>query len=444
MNDRLDLIFKNALESLKISDDLYRQYDVKKGLRNEDGTGVLVGLTRICDVEGYKRLDDGSKKDIPGELYYRGIPLETVYRRAAENIHTGFEEISFLLLFGYLPDDEDLEAFKEVLRQEYQLPRTFLLNNILKASSLNTMNKIQSSLLSMYADEDNPDESSAENLLRIGLSIIAKLPAIMVYSHQVKNYHDQGTSLVVHPVRHDLDLAESILYLLRGESNYTRDEVLLLDLMMILHADHGVGNNSTFASLVVSSTGTDLYSAFSTAVGSLKGPKHGGANITCKRMMDACIAEVGVDATDDEVLALVKKILNRDFFDKSGLIYGIGHAVYTLSDPRCLLLMEQAVEVAEATGRSDELQFYNRFEKISVEYLKASKDMNICANVDFYSGLIYDMMQIPEDLYTPMFVASRAVGWLAHIIEEKINSGRIIRPAGKYIGEKIHENNHTL
>lgn len=444
MNDRLDLIFQNALESQKISDDLYRQYDVKKGLRNEDGTGVLVGLTRICDVEGYKRLEDGRKEDIPGELYYRGIPLETVYRRVAANVHTGYEEISFLLLFGYLPGDEDLKAFKEVLRAQYQLPQTFLLNNILKASSLNTMNKIQSSLLFMYADEDNPDECSAENLLRIGLSIIAKLPAIMVYSHQVKNYHDHGTSLVVHPVRHDLDLAESILYLLRGEGNYTQDEVMLLDLMMILHADHGVGNNSTFASLVVSSTGTDLYSSFSTAVGSLKGPKHGGANVTCKHMMDAIIAEVGLDATDSEIGAIVKRILDKDFFDRSGLVYGIGHAVYTISDPRCLLLQEQAAEVAEDTGRSEELQFYNRFEKIAVAYLRAAKGINICANVDFYSGLIYDMMQIPEDLYTPMFVASRAIGWLAHIIEEKINSGRIIRPAGKYVGEKFHENNHAF
>lgn len=444
MNNRLDVIFQNALESQKISDDLYKKYDVKKGLRNEDGTGVLVGLTRICDVEGYRRRADGSKEDIPGELYYRGFPLETVYRRVAENAHTGYEETAFLLLFGYLPSEEDLKVFKETLRANYQLPQTFLLNNILKASSLNTMNKIQSSLLFMYADEDNPDDCSAKNLLRIGLSIIAKLPAIIVYSHEVKNYHDQGTSLVVHPIRHDLDLAESILYLLHGEGNYSQDEVILLDLMMILHADHGVGNNSTFASLVVSSTGTDLYSSFSTAVGSLKGPKHGGANITCRHMMNAIIAEVGLEATDSEIRSIVKRILAKDFFDKSGLIYGIGHAVYTISDPRCLLLTEKAAEVAELTGRNQELQFYNRFEKIAVAYLKESKGINICANVDFYSGLIYDMMRIPEDLYTPMFVASRSIGWLAHIIEEKINSGRIIRPAGKYVGEKFHENNNAV
>ncbi|MDD4323934.1 MAG: citrate synthase [Eubacteriales bacterium] len=437
MNDHLLGIFRNSMESQKISDEIYKKYDVKKGLRNEDGTGVLVGLTRICDVEGYKRLEDGTKKDIPGELYYRGMPLETVYERVAANVDTGFEEIAFLLLFGYLPAAEDLRVFKEELRDQYQLPRTFLLNNILKASSLNTMNKIQSGLLLMYAEDDNPDDCSVENLLRIGLSIIAKLPAMMVYSHQVKDYHANGSSLLIHPVRHDLDIAESILYLLRGEGKYTQEEVALLDLMMIIHADHGVGNNSTFAGLVVSSTGTDLYSSFSTAVGSLKGPKHGGANITCKHMMDAVMAEVGLDATDAEIYAVVKRIVDKDFFDRSGLVYGIGHAVYTISDPRCVLLKRKAAELAEADGRSEELSFYSRFEEIAVNYLKELKDCNLCANVDFYSGLIYDMLGISEDLYTPMFVASRAIGWLAHIIEESINSGRIIRPAGKYVGEKL-------
>lgn len=436
MNDRLQVIIQNALDTQKIPDELYTFYDVKKGLRNEDGTGVLVGLTRICDVEGYKRHADGTKQDIPGELYYRGIPLEDVYDKFACHDVSGFEEISFLLLFGYLPGEEDLTVFKQELRTQYELPAAFLLNNILKATSLNTMNKIQSALLMLYAEDDNPDDCSASNMLRIGLSLIAKLPAIMVYSHQVKRYHDSDSSLVIHPIRHDLDIAESILYLLRGEDSYTEEEIQLLDLMMILHADHGVGNNSTFASLVVSSTGTDLYSSFSTAVGSLKGPKHGGANITCKRMMDAVIAAVGTDASDDDILAIVKKIVAGEFYDGSGLVYGIGHAVYTISDPRCELLKQKAVEVAENKGRLSELYFYNRFERIAVDYLREAKGRNLCANVDFYSGLIYELMQIPEDLYTPIFVASRAVGWLSHIIEEKINSGRIIRPAGKYVGEK--------
>ena len=436
MNDRLQVIIQNALDTQKIPDELYTFYDVKKGLRNEDGTGVLVGLTRICDVEGYKRHADGTKQDIPGELYYRGIPLEDVYDKVACHDVSGFEEISFLLLFGYLPGEEDLTVFKQELRTQYELPAAFLLNNILKATSLNTMNKIQSALLMLYAEDDNPDDCSASNMLRIGLSLIAKLPAIMVYSHQVKRYHDSDSSLVIHPIRHDLDIAESILYLLRGEDSYTEEEIQLLDLMMILHADHGVGNNSTFASLVVSSTGTDLYSSFSTAVGSLKGPKHGGANITCKRMMDAVIAAVGTDASDDDILDIVKKIVAGEFYDGSGLVYGIGHAVYTISDPRCELLKQKAVEVAENKGRLSELYFYNRFERIAVDYLREAKGRNLCANVDFYSGLIYELMQIPEDLYTPIFVASRAVGWLSHIIEEKINSGRIIRPAGKYVGEK--------
>ena len=296
------------------------------------------------------------------------------------------------------------------------------------------MNKIQGALLLLYSYDDDPDNCSLDNILKQGLSIIAKLPAIMVYSYAAKKHLIHNQSLLIHPIRHDLCIAESILYLLRGENNYTAEEVNILDLLMIVQADHGAGNNSTFTSLVVSSTDTDIYSSFTAAVGSLKGPKHGGANVTCKHMMDAVIKEIGLEASDEEILNIVKRILNKDFFDKKGLIYGLGHAVYTISDPRCVLLKKQATEVAEIADKINYLKFYDRFENIACNHIKEVKGKNISANVDFYSGLIYDMLKIPEDLFTPIFVASRSVGWLAHNIEEKINSGRIIRPAGQYVG----------
>ncbi len=436
MNDTILEIFKKYVNENKIPNELYKKYDVKKGLRNEDGTGVLIGLTRIADVVGYVKNDDGVKNDIPGELYYRGIPLETLYNKISSSGNTGYEEICFLILFGYLPNEIELKTFKQELRDQYDLPEGYLVTNILKAPSINIMNKIQGALLLLYSYDDNPDDCSVENLLKQGISIIAKLPAIMVYSYRAKNHIINNKSLIIHPIRHDLDLAESILYLLRGENSYTKEEVKILDLMMIIQADHGAGNNSTFASLVVSSTDTDIYSAFTTAVGSLKGPKHGGANITCKHMMDQVINEVGLNASDEDILNVIKRILNKDFFDKKGLIYGLGHAVYTISDPRCVLLKKQAVDVARMCNKEEYLNFYSRFEYIASNYIHKLKGINICANVDFYSGFIFDMLQIPEDLYSPIFVASRAVGWLAHNIEDKINSGRIIRPAGLYVGGK--------
>ncbi len=434
MNKTILEIFKKYISENKIPNELYKKYNVKKGLRNEDGTGVLIGLTRIADVVGYVRDSEDKKIDIPGELYYRGIPLQTLYEKVASSNQTGYEEICFLLLFGFLPSKKELTIFKRELRSKYDLPEGYLAANILKAPSINIMNKIQRSLLLLYSYDDNPDKCNVENILRQGLSIIAKLPAIMVYSYAAKRHLINNQSLLIHPVRHDLCIAESILYLLRGEDNYTQEEVKILDLLMIVHADHGAGNNSTFASLVVSSTDTDIYSSFAAAVGSLKGPKHGGANVTCKHMMDEVIKEIGLKASDEEILNIVKRILNKDFFDNRGLVYGIGHAVYTISDPRCILLKNKATEVAKMANKVDYFEFYKRFEDIACNYIKEVKGINISANVDFYSGLIYDMLKIPEDLFSPLFVASRAVGWLAHNIEEKINSGRIIRPAGQYVG----------
>lgn len=309
-------IFYSSIENNKIPNELYKKYNVKKGLRNEDGTGVLVGLTRISDVVGYTLDDFGNKKDIEGELYYRGIPLESLCNKVCATDINGYEEICFLILFGYLPSEEELLIFKKQLQCSYDLPEGYLANNILRSPSMNVMNMIQRALLLLYATDENPDDCSVENTLRQGLSIIAKLPAIIVYSYQSKAHLIENKSLIIHPINHNLTLAESIIYLLKGANNYTEEEVAILDLLMMIHADHGAGNNSTFASLVVASTDTDIYSSFSAAVGSMKGPKHGGANITCKHMVDAAIKEIGLDASDEDILNLIKRILNKDFFDK--------------------------------------------------------------------------------------------------------------------------------
>lgn len=365
--------------------------------------------------------------------------MEVLYNKVANSKNNGYEEVCFLLLNGYLPSNKELKTFKDFLRSEYSLPEGYLSRNILRSPSINIMNKIQRSILLMFGEDENPDDPSIENTLRQGLSVIAKLPAICVYCYKAKVHILGNESLVVHPIRQDMDLAESFLYLLRGEGNYTQEEVSILDLMMILHADHGIGNNSTFASLVVSSTQTDLYSSFAAAVGSLKGPRHGGANITCRNMMQTVIEDIGVDATYDQILDVVKKMLNKEYFDNSGLVYGMGHAVYTISDPRSLLLRQHASEVAAMKGYSEDFKFYQRFAEIACGYIGELKGKNICENVDFYSGFIYHMLEIPEDLFTPLFVISRAIGWLAHILEDKININRIVRPAGKFVGNYLSD-----
>lgn len=428
-------IFHEAEAKNTIPSDLYQKYNVKKGLRNENGTGVVVGLTRICDVIGYTRDENGNIVDTKGELNYRGYSLEQVYDIVAGSDHNGYEEICFLLLNGYLPNEEEQTLFKAYLREHYPLPEGFLARNILRSSSFDMMNKIQRSILLLYSEDKNPDDTSLDNTLLQGLSIIAKLPAICVYNYKAKVHLVDNQSLIIHPQRQDLDLAESFLYLLRGAGNYTEEDVELLDLMMIIHADHGIGNNSTFTNLVVSSTQTDIYSSFTASVGSLKGPRHGGANITCRRMMKTIIDDIGLDASEEKMRAVCKKLLNKDYFDRAGLIYGMGHAVYTLSDPRSEILKSHAGDLAKQVGREAELEFYKKFADVAATLIKERKQRNICANVDFYSGFIYDMLQIPEELFTPIFVISRSIGWLAHNLEDKININRIIRPAGIYVGD---------
>ena len=435
MEKKLEEVFAQSIIDNRIENNEYTRWGVKKGLRNEDGTGVLIGLTRIADVEGYQMVD-GKKVDSPGELYYRGIRLTDIVKNIDETDIHGFEEISFLVLFGHLPNKEELDAYLKQLRSNYDLPTEFLSSNILNNPSMNVMNKIQRAILMMYESDDNPDDSSVNNTLKQGLNMIAKLPAIICYAYQAKHHLLDGGSLIIHHTDADKSIAENILSLLRNDQKYTAEEAQLLDLMLILHIDHGAGNNSTFTDIVVSSTGSDLYSCISASVGSLKGYRHGGANGQAYHMMMDVINEIGTDASDEKIREIVYRLLNKDFFDKSGLVYGIGHAVYTLSDPRAEIVKEKANEVAKINGMSDVFEFYKRFEDIAEKAVMKEKGKSVCANIDFYSGLIYTMLGIPEDLFTPMFVCARTSGWLAHNIENKLNCDRIVRPAGKYVGGK--------
>ena len=433
MNSELQKIFQDSIPENKIDNELYTKYDVKKGLRNEDGTGVLIGLTRIADVVGYK-LVNGKKMDDQGELYYRGIPITQLCRNLDQDEICGYEETCFLILFGHLPTQQELSLFTSQLRSRYTLPEGFLATNILRYPSMNIMNQIQKALLMLYGEDPQADDISVLNTLDQGLSILAKMPAILCYSMAAKAHFFENKSLIVHPVRTEYSIAENILSLLRPDQQFTHQEAKMLDLMMVLHADHGSGNNSTFANIVVASTGTDIYSAMAASVGSLKGPRHGGANISARRMMDAILAEIGLEASDEQLTALLEKIMDKQFFDGKGLIYGMGHAVYTLSDPRSEILKKQIEILAEEKNCKERFVFYQRTEELAKQVIYRRKGIHVSSNIDFYSGLVYSMLDIPEDCYSPLFAASRMVGWLAHNIENKLYCDRIVRPAGKYVG----------
>ena len=433
MNLELIKLFERSKIENTIPNEEYDKWNVKKGLRNEDGTGVLVGLTKIADVVGYRK-ENGVKVDAKGELLYRGIKVSEIAEKIDKDDISGFEEISFLILFGHLPTKKELELYKKELRGSYALPPEFLAKYVLSNPSIHVMNKIERSLLMLYEFDENPDDPSPDNFIRQGLNIVAKLPAMICYSYQAKHHLLDGASLFIHNSNPDKSIAENILELLRADKKYTVEEAKLLDLCLVLHLDHGAGNNSTFSSIVVSSTGTDIYSALSAAVGSLKGPRHGGANIAVMKMMQAVVGEIGVDASDEKIEEIIHRILNRDFFDNAGLVYGIGHAVYTLSDPRAEILKKKAKPLAVSKDLGDLFDFYQRFEEIAKKIVYEEKGKRVCANVDFYSGLIYDMLEIPEDLFTPMFVMARSVGWIGHMIENKLYCSRIVRPAGKYVG----------
>lgn len=434
MESRIQNFFEKSLKANEIDNKLYQKYSVKKGLRNEDGTGVLVGLTKISDVVGYKRVD-GEKVDDYGSLYYRGINVKDIVNAERKDRRYLFEEVCFLILFGYLPNEKEFETFKNILSDHYELPPHYLEANILGFPAKNLMNKLQQEVLMMYSYDKDPDNIGIRETLEKGINLLAKIPSIVCYTYQTKVHYFDQQSLFIHHINKDYSIAETILSLLRNDGKFTQKEAEVLDTALVLHADHGGGNNSTFTNVVISSTGTDIYSAIAGGIGSLKGPRHGGANLAVKQQMECVIDEISLHATEEQMREMINRILDKDFNDHSGLVYGVGHAVYTLSDPRSDILSEKCYELAKEKGREGEYHFYKRFGDIAIEEIYKRKGIHVCTNVDFYSGLVYDMLNIPSDLYTLLFVVGRTVGWIAHNIENKLYSNRIVRPATKYVGE---------
>ncbi len=407
---------------------------VKRGLRNPDGTGVLAGLTNVCDVVGYEMVD-GVRTASDGKLIYRGIDVERIVQAAYEEDRFMFEEVIWLLLFGSLPTQSQLARFGRTLEQFRELPENFVEDMIMKAPSPNIMNKMARSVLALYSYDDNPDELTLPNIMRQSIALIASMPSVVVNAYQVKKRVYDKQSMYLHLPVPGQSTAEHILSTYRADQKFTREEAKLLDLCLVLHADHGGGNNSTFACRVLSSTGTDTYSAVAAAIGSLKGPRHGGANHKVVQQLDVLKAMVS-DAHDDEaVLAALKKVLNRQAGDGTGLIYGLGHAVYTKSDPRAVILRKRAKHLALEKGFEKEYNLLCAVERLgSVAMARFKKAKDVCANVDLYSGFIYRMLGISEDLFTPLFAISRVPGWCAHRVEEVLFANRIMRPAYKYLG----------
>ena len=425
--------FGKASNYTNIPAGLYSEYNVKKGLRNEDGTGVRIGLTRVSDVIGYDRDDSGAVIPCEGDLLYRGYSINDLIENRKGNF--GYEETCFLLLFGFLPDQKQFEEFKKSLAARYELPDNFLVNEVLRAPSRNLMNRLQMLTLALYNFDEDPDATDVYQVLLKGINLIAKYPVLGCYSYQAKMHDLYHESLVIHYPRKDYSIAENILYMLRADGRFTDREANLLDALLVIHADHGGGNNSTFTDVVIGSTGTDLYSAICGSVGSLKGPKHGGANISVSQMMEEVIERTHYSMDVELIREVVNDLLDKKMYDHSGLIYGFGHAVYTLSDPRAELLRTLCRELAEEQGCMDKFLFYQAFEKEVRDVTYMRKKKILPTNVDFYSGFAYHMLGIPEDLFTPLFAIARVSGWVAHNVENKLYDGRIMRPATKYVGE---------
>lgn len=433
-NTARDMLYQQFVTNNAIDPRLYDKYTVKRGLRNADGTGVTAGLTNICNVHGYV-INEGEKSPIQGKLVFRGYDVRDLVSNVVAENRFGYEEIVYLLLMGSLPTREELSAFSELIDENRELPHDFFEDMILKAPSRNIMNKMARSLLALYSYDDNPENRSPEYEMATAISIISKLPNIMVSSYQVKRRVFDGESMIMHPLKKGHSTAEMILSALRPDRKFTEEEAKLLDIMLMLHAEHGGGNNSTFTCRVLTSSGTDPYSAYSAAIGALKGPKHGGANIKVGEMFD-CVKENVQNWEDEgEVADFLTKILNKEAFDHSGLIYGMGHAVYTLSDPRAVILKQNARKLAEGSEYEKEFHLLESIEKLTPQLFAEKKGdvKTMCANVDMYSGLVYRMLGIPDDLFTPLFAVSRMAGWCAHRFEELVTGKRIIRPAYKSV-----------
>lgn len=422
-----------------IDKELFMKMGVKRGLRNEDHSGVLAGLTRVGDVVGYERLPDESLKPVPGKLFYRGLDVEELVKGIQSENRLGFEETAFLLLSGRLPNREELEASQKLIAETMPLNHTATMN-ILSLQGKNIMNILARSVLELYIYDENPDDISPDNLIRQSINLIAKFPTIIAYAYQVLRHDTLGRSLHVRLPYENRSVAENFLFMMKGRDNYTELDIKILDLALILHAEHGGGNNSTFSVRVTSSTETDTYSAIAAGIGSLKGPLHGGANIKVQGMLEDMKKHVDDWKDVEKVDNYLRKILSKEAFDRTGLIYGIGHAVYTISDPRAILLKDMARELAVEKGREAEFEFMELIEKRAIQvFLEAKKRHakgNVCINVDFYSGFVYDAIGLPPDVFTPLFAMARIVGWSAHRIEEmNFASKRLIRPAYKNVRE---------
>ncbi len=423
-----------AEDANRIPVEAFENYRVKRGLREHDGTGVMAGVTKIGNVHGYY-VNEGEKVADDGKLEYRGYDMSKLIDGYSAENRYGFEEVVYLLLFGKLPTKEELENFNALLAHYRQLPPRFSEDILMKAPSRSIMNKMATGVLALYSYDENPDDTSLENMLRQSVEIIAKLPVIAAHSYAYYRSAFYGKSLNIHLPHDDLSSSQNFLRLLRSSKKYTEEEARLLDICMIIQAEHGGGNNSTFTCRVLSSSGTDTYSAVAGAIGSLKGPLHGGANIKVQNMFD-CIKENVRDVyDDDEVASVLTKILKKELGDGKGLIYGMGHAVYTKSDPRAIMLKKYAGELAEKKGYGDDFALLRSIERITPDLFNSFKGTNkpMCANVDLYSGLVYRMLDIPVEMYTPLFAVSRVAGWCAHRIEEFQTSKKIIRPAYKFV-----------
>ncbi|MBP5176163.1 MAG: citrate/2-methylcitrate synthase [Treponema sp.] len=437
-DDLMQKLTKLAQCNDPIDPALYQKYDVKRGLRQADGRGVLVGLTRIGDVVGYEVDSNGNKVAVPGRLIYRGYSVEDIVHDTEKHHQFGYEQCVYLLLFGQLPTQDQLDEFNRVLGMLRTLPPNFTEDMIMKAPSSDIMNKIARGVLASYSYDNDPENRDVRNILRQCIELISRFSTLAAYGYQAKRRYYDGKSMYIHNPDPNLSTAENFLRLIRSDKSYTRLEAEILDLALILHAEHGGGNNSSLTIHVVSSADTDTYSAVAAAVGSLKGRRHGGANIRVMEMMDDIKSHVKDWSSESEVAEYLRKIVRKEAFDHTGLIYGQGHAVYTISDPRAVLLREKAAELAKEKGCEEEFNLYNLIDKLAPQilYERVGDKKRFCTNVDFYSGFVYTMLNIPRELYTPLFAIARIAGWSAHRVEEIVAGGRIYRPAYKNVSEE--------
>ncbi|MBQ1948198.1 MAG: citrate/2-methylcitrate synthase [Clostridia bacterium] len=432
--EEFESLFETVDRVYTLDGSRYANIDIKKGLRNRDGTGVLVGLTNIGEVHGYV-IEEMEKMPDEGKLSYRGIDLEELVQGFQEDHRFGFEEVVYLLLMGGLPSPLELNDMQSYMDEVAPLPEGFVEDMIFKAPSPNIMNKLARCVLASYSYDKAADDISTRNVLRQSMELIARFPTFVAYSYAAKAHYCDNKSLIIHNPLPGRSIAENFLHMIRPDGIYTDEEARVLDLALVVHAEHGGGNNSAFATHVLSSSGTDTYSAIAAAVGSLKGPKHGGANAKVIGMIEDIKAHVSNTNDEGALSDYLIKILNKEAYDNSGLIYGMGHAIYTLSDPRAVLLKEQARVMAQKTDREEEFMLYESIERLTPELLRGVKgnDKVVCANVDMYSGFVYQCLDIPPELYTPLFAISRIAGWCAHRLEEIRFSSRIIRPAYKSV-----------